>query len=189
MIHISCLHKFSVARIFGMVFLRPGKEKKMYWYVMICFICMFCLLDVSWNVAVLSISLDPLSCFSTERLPQLCFCTFNSVHNNSLYSHVKKKQTTCSHERGTPTLAMVSWNLKSGSKVSGSSGENWASDRKLVAWTKNKKRQYLFLISSLIWARSAKLELTNKKPNLLLFSSISKSGPPAAFLQTCACRS
>lgn len=34
-----------------------------------------------------------------------------------------------------PTLAMVSWNLKSGSRVSGSSGENWASDRKLVAWT------------------------------------------------------
>lgn len=34
-----------------------------------------------------------------------------------------------------PTLAMVSWNLNSGSRVSGSSGENWASDRKLVAWT------------------------------------------------------
>lgn len=33
-----------------------------------------------------------------------------------------------------PTLAMVSWNLNSGSRVSGNSGENWASDRKLVAY-------------------------------------------------------
>ena len=29
---------------------------------------------------------------------------------------------------------MVSWNLKSGSRVSGNSAENWASDRKLLAW-------------------------------------------------------
>lgn len=35
---------------------------------------------------------------------------------------------------GGRTFAMVSWNLKSGSRVSGNSAENWASDRKLLAW-------------------------------------------------------
>lgn len=32
------------------------------------------------------------------------------------------------------TFAMVSWNLKSGSRVSGSSEVNWASDNRLLAW-------------------------------------------------------
>lgn len=54
---------------------------------------------------------------------------------------------------GGLTLAMVSWNLNSGSRVFGNSVENWASDRKLVAWGErdNKKQlspmtpqQYLF---------------------------------------------
>lgn len=44
---------------------------------------------------------------------------------------------------GGPTLAMVSWNLKSGSRVSGDSAENWASDRKPVIWgEREKKKQF-----------------------------------------------
>lgn len=38
----------------------------------------------------------------------------------------------CAKQRFCPTLAMVSWNLKSGSSFFGDSAENWASDRKLV---------------------------------------------------------
>lgn len=45
-----------------------------------------------------------------------------------------------------PTLAMVSWNLNRGSRVSGSSGENWASDRKLVAYTGSKEDSIRILV-------------------------------------------
>lgn len=34
---------------------------------------------------------------------------------------------------------MVSWNLKSGSRVSGSSAGNWASDKRLLAWATREK--------------------------------------------------
>lgn len=40
------------------------------------------------------------------------------------------------------TLAMVSWNLESGSRFFDDSAENWASDRKLVVWNESDKKQW-----------------------------------------------
>lgn len=42
---------------------------------------------------------------------------------------------------GGRTFAMVSWNLKSGSRDSGNSAENWASDRKLLAWGERERQK------------------------------------------------
>lgn len=120
--------------------------KKMYWYVMILF-CMFCLMMFCsmMFLEMLRYFPSPWTCFGVlpqKGCPNSVFVLL-SQYTITLCAVIN---TTWSHERGTPTLAIVSWNLKSGSRVSGSSGENWASDRKLVAWTKKKKETISVLI-------------------------------------------
>lgn len=56
---------------------------------------------------------------------------------------------------------MVSWNLKSGSRVSVSSAENWASDKRLLAWATREKDGTLI-----------KLWLDNKKTQTTFFLTV-----------------
>lgn len=74
-----------------------------------------------------------LHCFIIWKLEQsFCYKDFTDRRKNNY---------------GGLTLAMVSWNLKSGSRVSGDSTENWASDRKLVVWGEKERRRINRIVS------------------------------------------